>query len=81
MMAIFAPLLFLFAFASACATIAAMLASHGGKMMAALRMDHGPRGRRIAVRSVAPTIPPIRAGLPMRAVRLPVPVVRALRAA
>jgi len=45
MMAIVAPLLFLFAMMFAGFTIAAMLASHGGKMIAALRMDRRPRHR------------------------------------
>lgn len=56
MMAIVAPLLFLFAMMFAGFTIAGMLSSHGAKMMAALQMDRRPRHRdraRLPVRAPA----------------------------
>lgn len=68
MMAIVAPLLFLIAFGLACFTIAITLASHGGKMMAALRMDAHPRRRRVAVRPATAAIRPAPHGLAARPV-------------
>lgn len=68
MMAIVAPLLFLFAFGLACATIVTTLASHGGKMTAALRMDTRPRRRDTVVRPTTTAIRPALQGLAIQPV-------------
>ena len=78
MMAIVAPLLFLCAFAFACATITTMLASHGGKMITALRMDCRTC-RNDSARRPTPVYPR-REAQPVRAVRQPL-MIGMLRAA
>jgi len=69
MMAIVAPLLFLFAFGLACFAIVTTLVSHGGKMMAALRMDARPRRRDTVVRPTTAAIRSASHELALRPVR------------
>lgn len=71
MMAIVAPLMLLITFGSAIAVIATMLASHGGKMMAALRYNSRPRYRVNAVHQVRIAARPCREAARRHAARLP----------
>lgn len=70
MMVIVAPLMFLITFGSATVVIATMLASHGGKMMAALRHNPRPRYQDGAVRQARIAAQPCREAAPKHATRL-----------